>query len=145
MRKRAPPFSEDPGAVRIIKIQECVSSSAEAIQFRDRRNISVHTEDRIRNNDPPATAALFHKLFEVGNIAMTVYDGLRIAQPAAVDDARMVMFVAEDDVLFRGKGRYHAGIGSISGIEHARRRHFFEPCDTPFKSFVKDRPSCEKP
>jgi len=46
---------------------------------------------------------LLHFLFEAGNITMLEGNNSSFAQAAAVNDARMIQFVAENDVSLMNK------------------------------------------
>jgi hypothetical protein len=55
------------------------------------------------------------------------------AQPAAVDDARVVQLVADDDVFLREQGRHGAGVSGEAALEHDCRFGALELGEPPLQ------------
>jgi hypothetical protein len=66
----------------------------------ERRDVAVHREDRVGDDQPPggALAVLAQRPVEVLDVAMAVDDDLGPREAAAVDDRGVVELVGEDRV-----------------------------------------------
>ena len=82
------------------------------------RNDAVHAEDPIGDDDdvPRSLGARLLQLrFQIAHVVIGVAVPLRLAQPHAIDDARVVQRIADDRILFAQQRLEHAAVGIEAG------------------------------
>ena len=88
---------ERAGAVRLVDHQQAVVAAGELDELAQRRDVAVHREDAVGDDQPRVGAGLAQAPLEVLDVAVAVDEGPRAGEPAAVDDAGVVELVGEDD------------------------------------------------
>ena len=86
------------GAVRLVDHHARVVAAGELDDLGQRRDVAVHREDAVGDDQRAAAVGLAQAPREVLDVAVVVDEGLRPGEPAAVDDRGVVERVGEDDV-----------------------------------------------
>src|SRR4029453_18513869 len=127
----SPQSSGNTGGVSLIDHQHGAIVAGHFGEFLKWREITVHGEYRVRDdqaagrlrglwfaeNAPPAR----QQLAQVIDITVTINMHFRPAEPAAVDDAGMVQFVAIDRAPFAHESRDRADVGRVAAGKEQRR------------------------
>ncbi len=90
-------------------------------QLPQRRQVAVHREDPVGDDQRGAPLGLAQPPGEVLDVAVAVDEGLGPGEATAVDDAGVVELVGEDRLARPGEGRDRAGIRQVAGAEEQRR------------------------
>ena len=73
---------------------------AEPCEVRERRDVTVHAEHAVSHDEAlPVSRVLLKEFLKRLRVSVRIDHHLRPRDPAAVDDARVVQRVAEDDVV----------------------------------------------
>ena len=91
-------------------------------QFADlvhRSHVSVHGEHSVSGDNPePLGLSLLQTTLEIGHISIGITVSLRLAEPYAVDDGRMVQCIGNDGIFLSQKRFEDSSVGiEASGIE----------------------------
>jgi len=87
-----------------------------------RRNIPVHAEDAVRDDEAAAIGACLGDLAaQVVHVAVGIAHDLGPAQAAAVDDAGVVQLIREDGVLRPHQRRDRRQVGRKAALERDAR------------------------
>ncbi len=73
----------------VVDHEQGVEALFEADQLRQRREVAIHAEHPVGDDQPASPAAGrfgVHQRLEAGDAAMGIDDGARLAEPATVDD-----------------------------------------------------------
>ena len=99
-----------------------------------RTEIAVHAEHAVSDEQAPLRCRqiIDDPARGVDILVRKHLDG-RAAETAAVDDARVIQFVRDDDVVFRQDGRNRAGICRETALEHDHRFHVLELGEPAFE------------
>jgi hypothetical protein len=91
-----------------------------------RRDVAVHREDGVGDDQRAAPLGLAHAPRQVLDVRVAVDEGLRACQSAAVDDRRVVELVGEDDLTAARQRRDHADVRQVARTEEQRRLRALE-------------------
>src|SRR5262249_44781019 len=84
-------------AVGVIDIEVGLIVLGQPAEFRQWREVSVHTEQTVgHNKGAPRTASLGKKRLEVGGIVVAINTKVGCAETAAVDQAGMAQAIGQD-------------------------------------------------
>ena len=75
-------------------------------------------------------------LFGVGNVFVAEDQNLRLREPRAIDDRRMVQRIGDDEVVLAQYGRHRARIRREARLEDHARLHVLEARDLFFELHV---------
>ena len=91
-------------------------------KLAQRREVSVHREDGVGDDECGAAcgAVLMEEAFERVHVEVRVDDDVRAGEATAVDQARVVECVGEDDIPWAKKGGDGADVGGVAGGEDSR-------------------------
>ena len=123
MRQRATPLGPDhTEAMRIVDHQPGVMNLGQRQQLVQRRQITVHAEDRIGDDQLDCRIAGSQQRFELHHVTVgkTLYCGL--GQLHAVDQRGMVQLLGKDHGAGVAQGAQHGQIGHIAGAKKQRLR-----------------------
>ena len=119
--------AEDAGGVGFVDHQHRVMPLGQLGQFGQRRQIAVHAEQRIGDDQAAAVARgiaeQFGQMIDVG-VAVDAHFGPR--EPAAVDQAGVIFGVGVDRVAAPDQGGDRAEVGGEAGSENQRGLGAFE-------------------
>ena len=107
-----------------------------AEEFREIYDVSVHAEDRVGDDESGARSARPDLPLQITHVVVTVDDDLRAAEAAAVDDAGMIEFIAENDIGTGAERGNHAGIRGEARSEGNRILRAFELGKSVFEFLV---------
>ena len=96
--RAAPARPERAGGVRLVDHQAAAVAARQLEQLGDRGDVAVHREDRVGDDQRRAIARLAQPPGQVLEVGVAVDEPLGARDPAAVDDARVVELVREDDL-----------------------------------------------
>ena len=98
-------------------------AAAQIDQIGQRRHIAVHAEERVADDQPPTKAGRCAEQFGEPrqSFAMRINPHLGPRQPAAIDQARMILAVGQHDVATADYRRDRAAIRGESGGKYQRR------------------------
>ena len=105
-------------------------------QRRQMANVAVHAEDAVRDDKAHAAGGRLHGLqfrFQIRRVLVFVDDDFGLADAAAVDDAGMVQFVAENDVAGPGQAVQDAQVRHVARVEEQGRFAVLETRQVPFQ------------
>ncbi len=118
---RAPaPGPETAGGVGLIDHQPAAMAPRQGRQLPQRRDVPVHGEDAVGDDQCTPARRAAHSPFEVVGVTMPVDEGLGAGEAAAVDDAGVVELVGEDDLTAARQRGDRAGVGQVAGAEEQR-------------------------
>ncbi len=113
------------------------NSSASVAERGQRPEVAVHAEDAVGDEQ---------LLLSGGQVLDDLARGVDVfvrkdldggsAQPAAVDDARVIQFIRDDDVVFCEDGRDGAGVGGEPALKHDDRFGLLEHGQPTFEFHV---------
>ena len=97
--------------MRVVDEHERVVRVGQVADLGERRDVAVHREDPVGHDDPSAGTGCRDELrLEVGQVAVLVAEPLRLREPDAVDDRRVVELVADDRVVGAEEHLEHAAV-----------------------------------
>jgi len=99
---------ERPDAVGVVDHHARVVALRQLDDLSERRDVAVHREDAVGDDQRATVARLAQPPGEVLEVAVAVHEDLGMRQPAAVDDAGVVQLVGEDDAAAPGQRRDRA-------------------------------------
>ncbi len=112
--------TKGPGSVGLVHHQHAPVAARQLVEIRERRDIAVHREDAVGDDQRGTRACAAQAPLEVLGVAVAVHEHLRPAEPAAVDDARVVELVGEDHLAGPAEGRDRARVRQVAGPEQQR-------------------------
>ena len=120
-RRAAAMLTHEADGVAVVDHDERVELVGQVADAPEVRNVAVHGKNAVRCNDDPLAARLARAReldAQVGHVAVFIAVAVRLAQPHAVDDARVVQLVGDDGVV-RAEQRFkEAAVGvEAGGIE----------------------------
>src|SRR5208337_4050120 len=118
MGQCAPAVTQDSCSVSVIDIQERTVVFAESCYLHQGSDIPIHAEYAVGNDYFLVAFGCLHKHAQMGGITVPVYCLLRPAEPAGIDKACVIKFVAENDIAFPGNRRQCTGICNIAGTKN---------------------------
>jgi hypothetical protein len=83
----------------------------------ERRDVPVHREHAVRDDQAPPPVGLAQAPGEVLGVAVVVDEHVGAGEPAAVDDAGVVQLVGENDISLACERLHHAGVGQVARAE----------------------------
>ena len=139
LRRAAPVFADKADRVRIVDHDQRAVSVGQIADAGEVGDDAVHREHAVGGDQLEARAggigfAQFR--FEVGQVVVLVAEALGLAQPHAVDDARVIQFVADDRVVFVEQRFEQAAVrietagveDAVVGLQERRRALAPVPC-----------------
>jgi hypothetical protein len=103
--------------MRIIHHQQNIVFSGDFIEVGQRRNVTIHAEYSVGDNQtPPIFTGFCDFTAQVVHIVMSVTNDGCTAQTAAIDDAGVIQLVGENDIPFADQGRNRGEIGSKAAL-----------------------------
>ena len=119
-RCRASPYT--PTACASSTIERRAGRPAELRVLRQRRDVAVHAEQRFDDDErlPAAAPALDEQRASAPTSLCGKTTRPRARQPDAVDQARVIALVREDDVAVLGQRRQHREVGEVAAREIER-------------------------
>jgi hypothetical protein len=122
VREYAAPIAHDAKAMRIVDHQPCVMALGQGEQLRDRREVAIHAEYAVADDQLGAgrTGAQLLLEREQVEVRIDLHGGAR--QARTVDQRGMVERIGENRRVFAGERRQHGQVRHIAGrkIECAR-------------------------
>ncbi len=116
MRQTAPtPLAQHAEAVRIVHQQPGIVSFAQRQQLRQGRDVAVHAEHGIGDNQFPAFRRLHQQLFELRHVAMPIALHLRARQQHGIVERGMVELVGKHGVALARQRLHHTEVGHETG------------------------------
>ena len=95
------------------------NSSASAHEVGQRTEVAVHREHAVGDQDLALRGRqLLEDLARGVDVLVRKHLDRRAAQPAAVDDARVIQLIGDDDVVLGEDGRDGAGVGGEAALKH---------------------------
>ena len=151
-RRAAPACADESDGVRIVDHHQRVVRVGEIADRSQIGDDAVHREHAVGRDQLEARAGgvgLGELRFEIRHVVVAIAVALRLAEPDAVDDARVIQFVADDGVLFaqqrleqpavrveaarvedgvvgaeeRGERRFERRVHALRAADEAHRRH----------------------
>src|SRR5262249_46521883 len=92
----------------------------------ERRDVAVHAEDRVGDDQTPPRRTMRQELFERRHVRMWVHAHPRPRQAAPVDEAGMVELITKDHVTLPGQSCDRADVRMVPGSEQQRRLGMLE-------------------
>jgi len=137
--------AEDAGGVSIVDHHDGTVFFSEIGQFVDGADVSVHGKDAVGDEELLAGLVLdlLQELFGVGDILVAEDLDFGLRETGAVDDAGVVEFVGENEILFAEDAGDGAGIGREAGLEDDAGLDAFEGCDLFFQLHVDVHGACD--
>ena len=130
--------AEDAGGVRLVDHQPRTGVVRCGDDVGERRAVAVHREHRFGDDQTPArTGVRAQHVAERTDVVVRVDGDLGARQAARVDDARVVQFVAHDDVAAADRRGDGGDVGLVSGRQHQRAFGSLPIGDRPFEIFVR--------
>jgi hypothetical protein len=120
----APVRPQAAGPVRLVHDDPQAVALGKAYKFLQRRDVAVHREHAVGDDDPRPPAVLLEPPREMLDVAVVVDEGLGARQPAAVDQRGVVELVGVDDSAVARQPRQradHAEVRQVSRAEQHRR------------------------
>src|SRR5256885_1538985 len=97
--RAAPVLADETNCMGVIDHGQRVVSLGQLADLRQWRQVTVHREDAVGDDDPKARVrALLQLLLELLHVAVGVAVAARLAQPDAIDDAGVIERVGDDRV-----------------------------------------------
>ena len=113
-----PCFAEDAGGVGFVDQEHRIVLFGQFGEARERGEVAVHAEERVGGDQPAAEVArCAEHLFECFRVAVRVDEARGPGQPAAVDEAGVVLGVGKDRVAVVHQRGNDAGVGGEAGRE----------------------------
>ena len=130
--------AQHAGGVRVVDHHDGAVFVGEVTQFVYGADVAVHREDAVGDDELAARLVcdFLELLFGVGRVFVAEDFDLGAGEARAVDDARVVELVGDDEVFFaedRGDG---AGVGGESALEDDAGFDIFEARDLFFEFHV---------
>ena len=120
-RRAAAGVSDDAHGVRVVHDEAGVVFPFQLQKLRQRRDIAVHGENAVGDDEPLAIAGRLRQFpREVLHVAMAVDDGPRFGNTAAIHDAGVVQRVGKDHVALVRQCIKDAQVRHVAGIENHR-------------------------
>ena len=91
---------------------------AEGDECRQVDDITVHAENRVADNQTSAAGGSKNFSFQVLHIIVLIDNAARFGKTCAVDDAGVIVFVAEDNAFTVAEGGNNADVGHVTGVEY---------------------------
>ena len=100
MRRRAPAPAEDADGVGVVDVEPRAVRLADRNELRQIDDIAAHREDAVHDDeDALVVGHLLEDALELVEIAVDEALHLAEAEPAAVDDARVIVLIGDHDVV----------------------------------------------
>ena len=131
--------SKHAGPVSVVHHHDAVVFFGEVAQLRQRRNIAVHREHAVGDNQllSRKICMLLEDAVAVLHIFVTKDLNRRFRKPRPVNNRRMVQFVGDDQIVFAEHGRNRSSVGRKSRLKHYACLHFLERRDLLFQLHVE--------
>src|ERR1700674_1900459 len=128
------------GRMRLIYDNTGTITIRQGEQFGHQSDITVHAEDTLRHDELPAAfLCVFSQLrFEYIQVEVRIDDSFGAGEPNAVDQARMIHRVGENEILFSQKRSHQAKICCIAASKIQCRLGSREPRKL-FFDFIPNR------
>ena len=115
-----PPGPTAARGVRLVDGDANVVVVGELGDLLERRDVAVHREDRLGDDERRSRPGLLQAPLEVVHVVVAVDEDLSARQPAAVDDRGVVELVREDDLARARKRADDAQVREVPGAEQER-------------------------
>ena len=110
---------EHAARVRIVDHHDAAGFLGELAEARQRTEVAVHAEDAVRDEQLALPGRqILEDLARRVHVLVGEHLDRRAAETAAVDDARVIQLVRDDDVLFAENRRDGARVRRESALEH---------------------------
>ncbi len=138
--RRAAALADHAEAVGIVGHQPGVVFARERRQFRERRQVAVHRENTVGDDEDATMLVTFvtQEPLGIGEIVMREGRHAGAAQPCAGPEAGMGQRVEQHQIALAHQRRDDPGIGEIAGAEDAGRRRTLQPRQ-PLLQFAQQR------
>ena len=114
--------------------------------FSEGSLVAIHAEQRLRDNELSTRRwGILQACLELIQIAMTVDGDLSAREPAAVDNARMIEDVAQNNIALAHQCRKNSRVRLESGIENQRRFGSLKLGDLALQLFVQGHVARDQP
>ena len=121
-------LADNSGSVSFVNHGEQMIFFAEGDECRQVNNITVHAENCVADNHASAAGGSKNFRFQVLHIIMLIDNDACFRKTCAVDDAGVVIFVAENNAFAVAKGGNNADVGHVACIEYQCCFCAFELC-----------------
>ena len=101
-------FADNAGGMCFVNHREQMILLAECDESRQVDDITVHTENCVADNQSPAAGGSKDFRFQVLHIIVLIDNDARFGKTCAVDDAGVIVFVAEDNAFTVAEGGNNA-------------------------------------
>ena len=114
--------------------------------FSEGSLVAIHAEQRFRDNELSTRRwRILQACLELIQIAMTVDGDLCAREPAAVDNARVIEDVAQNNIAIAHQCRKNSRVRLESGIENQRRFGSLKLGDLALQLFVQGHVARDQP
>ena len=111
-------LADNAGGMCFVNHREQMIFFAEGDESRQINNITVHAENCVADNQTSAAGGSKNFRFQVLHIIMLIDNDACFRKTCAVDDAGVIVFVAEDNAFAVAEGRDNADVGHVAGVEY---------------------------
>ena len=110
-------FADNAGGMCFVNHREQMIFFAEGDESRQINNITVHAENCVADNQTSAAGGSKNFRFQVLHIIMLIDNNACFRKTCAVDDAGVIVFVAEDNAFTVAEGGNNADVGHVTCVE----------------------------
>ena len=111
-------FADNTGGMCFVNHREQMILLAECDESRQVDDITVHAENCVADNQSPAAGGSKDFRFQVLHIIVLIDNDACFRKTCAVDDAGVIVFVAEDNAFAVADGGNNADVGHVTGVEY---------------------------
>ncbi len=116
LMRAAPVGAHESDGVGVVHHHQRVVALGELADVRQRCEVAVHGENAVGDDQAKSSArAVFELTLEIFHVTVRIPETLRLAQPDAVDDARVIQSVRDDRVLVVEQRLEDAAVGVEAG------------------------------
>src|SRR6266699_7289749 len=113
--------------MRVVDHDEGTELFGKGDDLWQRCNVTIHAKDTVgHHHDFTSAARLLKHATQPGHVSVWIDFTRCPVETYTVDDAGVIEFVADDDVLGKHEGRDDSQIGCIAGLEGERGFGMFE-------------------
>ena len=111
--------AEDARGMGVVDHHDCAVLFCKRRELVDRPDVTVHGEDSVGDEESVAGLVLnfFEQLFGVSDVFVAEDSDLGFGETSAVDDAGVVEFVGQDEVVLTEDAGDGAGVGGEAGLK----------------------------
>ncbi len=125
--------------MRLVHDDRRAAAFSDRAQFFKWRAVAIHAEDALGHHDRASTAGSAERLLERTQILVPEHARRRFRQPDAVDEARVIPLVRENQIVRADEGLQQSDVRRITRSEQQRglgARKRGEPCFDALEDLV---------